>query len=521
MRRRAPAGLWVAGVAMAALALVPAVYLCVRAAEADADAWGLLLRDRTWGLLGRTLGLAAAVTTCAAVLALPLAWLTARTDLPGRRLWTVLLCVPLAVPTFVSGYVLLAAFGVGGALEQPLQRWGLPVPPVYGFPGALLALTVSTYPYFFLALRAGLLSQDPAWLEGARSLGLTPARAFFRITVPLLRPAFASGALLVGLYVLSDFGAVALVQYDAFSRAIYVQYEGAYDRSYAALLGLALVFVTVGVLALELWLRGRAGYHRSAKGAARAAAPVPLGGWRVPALLLCGAVVAVGVGLPVGVLVYWGVRGLSVESGPLLGPAWSSVSASMLGAVAAVVGALPLAFLAVRYPSRLTVVLERVSYAGYALPPIVLALSLVFLGVQAVPFLYGTLAMLVLAYVVRFLPQAVGVVRASLLQLNPHLPEAAASLGQPPSGVLRRVTAPLLRPGLLAGAALVFLTAMKELPATLLLAPIGFETLATRIWSATAEGRFAEAAVPALVLMAVSSLGVGLLVSQEGRSSPG
>lgn len=521
MTRRAPRWLWILGAAMSALALLPAVYLAVRAAEAEGGTWSLLLRDRTWGLLWRTLGLAAAVTACAAAVSLPLAWLTTRTDLPGRRVWTVLLCVPLAVPTFVSGYVLLAAFGTGGALEEPLSRWGLPVPPVYGFPGALLALTVSTYPYLFLALRAGLLSQDPAWLEGARSLGLTPARAFWRVTAPLLRPAFASGALLVGLYVLSDFGAVALLQYDAFSRAIYVQYEGAYDRAYAALLGLALVAVTVVVLALEVRLRGKAGYHRSAKGAARATSPVALGRWRVPALLLCGAVVALGVGLPVGVLLYWGVRGLTGEGGPVLGPALNSVLASMLGAVASVLGALPLAFLAVRYPGRLSLLLERGAYAGYALPPIVLALSLVFLGVRALPFLYGTLAMLVLAYLVRFLPQAVGVVRGALLQLNPHLPEAAASLGQPPPAVLRRVTAPLLRPGLLAGAALVFLTAMKELPATLLLAPIGFDTLATRVWSATAEGRFAEAALPALVLMAVSALGVGLLVSQEGGEAPG
>jgi iron(III) transport system permease protein len=521
MKRRAPWWLWGAGVVMAALALLPAVYLLVRASEADADTWRLLLRDRTWGLLWRTLGLAVAVTACAAAVSLPLAWLTSRTDLPGRRAWVVLLCVPLALPTFVSGYVLLAAFGTGGALEAPLARWGLPVPPVYGFPGALLALTLSTYPYFLLALRAGLHAQDPAWLEGARSLGLTPARAFWRVTVPLLRPAFASGALLVGLYVLSDFGAVALLQYDAFSRAIYVQYDGAYDRTYAALLGLALVGVTVAVLALEVRLRGRAGYHRSAKGAARATSPVPLGRWRVPALLLCGAVVALGVGLPVGVLLYWGVQGLSSGEGPVLGPAFNSVLASVLGAVASVLGALPLAFLAVRHPGRLTVALERAAYGGYALPPIVLALSLVFLGVQALPFLYGTLAMLVLAYLVRFLPQAVGVTRSTLLQLNPHLPEAAASLGQPASGVFRRVTAPLMRPGLLAGAALVFLTAMKELPATLLLAPIGFDTLATRVWSATAEGRFAEAALPALVLLAVSTLGVGLLVSQEGRSAPG
>src|SRR5688572_6664443 len=276
MSRRASRPLLAAGLGVAALSLLPTVYLVVRSAEASGEAWALLFRGRTLALLGDTLGLALAVTGCATALSLPLAWLTTRTGLPGRRVWTGLLCLPLALPTFVSGYVLLAAFGAGGALEAPLAGWGVAGPPVYGFPGPLLAL------------RAGLLAQDPALLESAWSLGLTPARAFWRVTLPLLRPAFTSGALLVGLYVLSDFGAVALVQYDAFSRIIYMQYEGAYDRSYAALLGLALVVVTLGVLALEEFSRGRAGYHRSARGASRARVLVRLGLWTVPALLLCG-----------------------------------------------------------------------------------------------------------------------------------------------------------------------------------------------------------------------------------------
>ncbi len=521
MSRRASRPLLAAGLVVAAISLLPAVYLLVRAADASSEAWSLLFRGRTLALLGNTLGLALAVTACATAISLPLAWLTTRTNLPGRRVWTALLCLPLALPTFVSGYVLLAAFGTGGALEAPLTQRGLPVPPVYGFPGALLALTLSTYPYLFLALRAGLLTQDPSLLESAWSLGLTPARAFWRVTLPLLRPAFASGGLLVGLYVLSDFGAVALVQYDAFSRIIYMQYEGAYDRAYAALLGLALVAVTVGVLALEERARGRASYHRSAKGASRAMVPVRLGFWSVPALLLCSAMVALGVGLPVGILVYWAVRGLSSGEATLLEPGLNSVLASGLAALLAVVAALPLAVLGARFPGRLATLLERSAYVGYALPPIVLALSLVFFGINVAPFLYGTLAMLLLGYLVRFLPQAVGALRGALLQISPHLGEVAATLGHSPPSVLVRVTTPLMAPGLLAGAALVFLTAMKELPATLLLAPIGFDTLATRVWSATAEGQFAQAAPPALLLLAVSALGVGLLLSQEERARPG
>ncbi|HYI01502.1 ABC transporter permease, partial [Hyalangium sp.] len=256
-------------------------------------------------------------------------------------------------------------------------------------------------------------------------------------------------------------------------------------------------------------------------GASRVTLPVALGRWRLPALALCGAGVAFGVGLPVGILVYWTAQGLAAGGAEVLGPAVNSVLASGLGALLAVVAALPLAVLGARFPGLLATVLERTAYVGYALPPIVLALSLVFFGIHATPFLYGTLAMLLLAYLVRFLPQAVGTLRTALLQISPHLTEAAATLGHPPAFVLARITAPLMAPGLLAGAALVFLTAMKELPATLLLAPIGFDTLATRVWSATAEGLFAQAAPPALLLMAVSGLGVGLLLSQEERANPG
>jgi iron(III) transport system permease protein len=205
----------------------------------------------------------------------------------------------------------------------------------------------------------------------------------------------------------------------------------------------------------------------------------------------------------------------------LLEPGLNSVLASGLAALLAVVAALPLAVLGARFPGRLAMMLERSAYVGYALPPIVLALSLVFFGINVTPFLYGTLAMLLLGYLVRFLPQAVGALRGALLQISPHLGEAAATLGHSPPSVLVRVTAPLMAPGVLAGAALVFLTAMKELPATLLLAPIGFNTLATRVWSATAEGLFAQAAPAALVLLATSALGVGLLLSQEERARPG
>jgi len=338
---------------------------------------------------------------------------------------------------------------------------------------------------------------------------------FFRVTLPQLKPAIIAGALLVALYSLSDFGAVSLLQYDSFSREIYIQYRSAFDRTPAAILALMLVALTAAILLLEGRTRGRGRYDR--RSVARAGTTVELGRWRWPALLFCGGVVAAALAAPIGVLSFWLVRGLAEGEPlrPLWNAAWSSVYASGLAAGAVAVSALPVAVLVVRFPGRVSGLVERMTYLGYALPGIVLALSLVFLGANYAPWAYQTLGMLVFAYAVHFLPQAVGATRAALLQVSPSVEEAARGLGRGPAGVLATVTAPLAGSGILAGAALVFLTTMKELPATLLLSPTGFETLATRVWGATTDAFFARAAAPALLLIALSAVPMYLLVIRE------
>jgi iron(III) transport system permease protein len=306
-----------------------------------------------------------------------------------------------------------------------------------------------------------------------------------------------------------------LLQYGSFSREIYIQYQSAFDRTPAAILALMLVALTAAILLLEGRTRGRSRYDRAS--AARPASPVPLGTWRWPALLFCGGVVTLALAAPVGVLAFWLVRGLAEGEPlrPLWNAAWSSVYASGLAAGAVALAALPVAVLAVRFPGRASRLLERMTYLGYALPGIVLALSLVFFGANYAPWAYQTLGMLVFAYGVHFLPQAVGATRAALLQVSPSLEEAARGLGRSPASVLATVTVPLASSGILAGAALVFLTTMKELPATLLLSPTGFETLATRIWGATTDAFFARAAAPALLLIALSAVPMYLLVIRE------
>jgi iron(III) transport system permease protein len=515
-RGRAPLLLTIPALATVGAVLLPLAYLVIRASGAERGAWNVLALDRTGRLVLDTGVLVGVVVLCAASIGVPLAWLVVRTDLPGRTFWAVAAALPLVIPSYVAALVLLGAFGPRGLLQDLLEEpFGIErLPEIYGLSGAAAALTLSTYPYVFLLTAAGLRNLDPALEEAARSLGHGGFAAFRRVTLPALRPSVAAGCLLVALYVLSDFGVVSLLDYPALTRSIYLQYQGLFDREPAAILSLVLVCLAALVLLVESRFRRRAGYHRSSPGAARAAVPVELGRWRWPALAFCSLVVGAFLLLPLAVLVYW-----SWQAGSLELPwdqAQNSVLASMLAAGVAVVAVLPVAFLSQRHPAPWTHALERASYTANALPGIVIALSLVFFGARYGGVLYQTLAMLVFAYFVRFVPQALAASSAALRTVDPRVEEAARGLGHGPLSVLWRITAPLIRPGLLAGAALVFLSAMKELPATLLLRPIGFDTLATEIWTATSVAAYSEAAPAALLLVAVSTPFVYLLATRHG-----
>jgi iron(III) transport system permease protein len=517
--RRPPIALAAPAVVATAAVALPLLYLVIRAASGGTDAWRVLARARMAELVLDTGLLVAGVTGVAVAVAVPLAWLVTRTDLPGRRLWAVGAALPLVIPSYVAALTMLAAFGPRGLLQRALlgplgvERG----PEVYGYLGALAALVLATYPYVYLLTAAALRDLDPSLEEAARSLGRRPRAIFRTVTLPLVTPSVAAGALLVALYALSDFGAVSLMRYDSLTRAIFLQYRSLFDRAPAAVLALVLVVLTVSVLAVEARSRGRARVHRSSPGAARPPALVSLGRWRWPAVAFCAGVVGLAVGGPLAVLGYWFSRAVSLPNAIEI--AWqaalNSVLVSALAAGCVVAAAFPVAFLAVRYPGRWTRALELGGYAANALPGIVIALSLVFFAANYASPIYQTLALLLAAYVVRFFAQALAAARSSIVRVDPALEDAARGLGRGPAGVFLSVTAPLVRSGLLAGATLVFLSTMKELPATLLLRPIGFDTLATEVWTDTSLGLYSQASIPALLLVVAAAPFVYLLTARR------
>lgn len=491
-----------------ALAVLPVAFVFGQAAAGGWDAAvAALVRPRVGVLLFNTGRLVLAGTACCLVLGAATAWLVERTDLPLRGALGVLLAVPVAVPAFVRGF-----------------GWISVLPGADRLAGALLVVTLTYYPLVYLPVRAALRSADPALEDAARSLGLGPGRTALRVVLPQVRRALIGGGLLVALDLLAEFGAFALLSYPTLTTAIYEQYRVGFDTAAVAPVALLLVALCALVLGGELALRGRR-HTRVGAGAPRPPSRHRLGAAAPAALLAVVAVLAAALGEPLAVLGYWLWHGRAgageggfghAGAGELSAAALNTFALGLAGAAAAMLVALPVALLAARESGPLATVLERLTYLAHVLPGIVVALALVTVSIRLVPGLYQSAPLLVTAYVVLFLPRALVSARSGLERAPPALAESARALGRRPAAVLALVTLPLAAPGLGAGAALVFLSVATELTTTLLLAPIGTDTLATQVWSHSTQLDFAGAAPFAALMVAVSVPATVLLTRQPG-----
>ena len=516
--RGAPVWVAIAAGSVVVAAMLPVVYLFIRGIDGGEATWDFLTRPQSMKVIWRTVTVIFTVTLFSLIVAVPAAWLTMRTNLPFRRVLAVALSLPLVVPSFVMATTLIEALGPKGSLQELLEPFGVErMPSIYGLPGATLVLVLMTYPYVYLTVRATIAGLNPELVEASRSMGYTVLGTFRRVTLPLLMPAIGSGGILAALYTLSDFGGVALMRHNTLTVSIMTNYQTSIDRTAGAAMSMMLVVFAVALLFIESTIRGRRRYDDASGNLGRTQRTISLGWWTLPALVFVLLPIIAGVLVPVAVLAEWLLRGFArgLEGAPIVTPLWNSLQASGLAAIATVLMALPVAFVTVRYRNWFSDLFGKAVYIGFGLPGVVVALSLVFFAVNFALVAYQTLLLLVFAYAVLFLPVALGSLRSGLMQINPGLEEAAQSLGKTQLQSFVRVTLPIMMPSIFASAAMVFLLTMKELPATLILGPTGFDTLATSIWSASSEAFFTQTAASSLILVAAAGVPTAWLVLRE------
>jgi|TARA_R110000850_G_scaffold7612_9_gene27527 iron(III) transport system permease protein len=521
----------------AALVLMPLLVLLLSWQAIDLDIWTHLLQTQLLQLIGNTLMLVAGVGTGVVVLGVSLAWLTSMCEFPGRRWFDWALMLPFAIPAYVLAFVMIGLMDFSGPVQTLLREWlgnDFRMVSIRSTGGVILVLVLVFYPYVYLLARSAFMAQGRGLMEAARVLGQTPWRGFTKIALPMARPAIGAGAALAIMETLADFGAVSVFNYDTFTTAIYKTWYGFFSLQTATQLASVLLLFVF----LALFVERRAQGSRRFPGVDR---PRPGAIYRLRgarawlASGYCLLVLAIAFIIPVIQLVFWLVDGGLAY---LDSRYWSLIrNTLLLGAMAAVLTVslgILLALARRLQPIRRVRSAVAVANLGYALPGSVLAVGIMFafswldnafliplrgwFGVeQPAPLLLGSLFALLLAYLIRFMAVAYGPLDTSLARIKPSLPEAAQSLGQSGWAVLRRIYLPLLLPGILSAGLLVFVDVLKEMPATLLMRPFGWDTLAVRIHGLTTEGNWERAALPALTLVLVGLLPVIVLIRRSAR----
>ncbi len=492
------------GACIAALLLSPLVLLALDARSAGwHEIHHVLLGGRALYLLGHTVVLSLLVALFAASVGVASAWCTERTRLPGRRAWTVLLVLPVAIPDDVVGYA-----------------WHSFAPTMNPLLAATLVMTLGTYPFVYLPVAAALRRSDPAMQDVAHSLGAGRARTFIWVTLPLIRTAVLGGCVLVMLTTIAEFGTFEIVRYQTFTTQIFTEFQ--FDSRAAAAMSVPLVCLALLVLAIDGIVPRRAVPRIAPQ---RAAIRGRLKWATVPILLALAALIALAIGVPLVTLVYWMAQSQhsTLPATATVGEAtWNTLRYSALGATAAVALALPVAMMTFRRAGPARLAIQRATFVALALPGVVVALSLVFFATRYAFGLYQTSVLLIAAYAIMHFPFAFVCVKTSVAQAPARFADVGRSLGRGPVAVFFRVTLPLLVPGLLAGFCLVFVIAVTELTATLILAPIGVQTLATQFWAYQSEVAYGAAAPYALVIVALAAIPAIVLALwfDRGRNVP-
>ncbi|MDE1185398.1 MAG: iron ABC transporter permease [Pantoea sp.] len=465
----------------------------------------LLFRPRVAELLLNTMLLIVFTIPVNLIIGIGLAWITERTALPGRRVWSLLCTAPLGVPAFIQSY-----------------SWVSLLPGIHGLSAAVFLSLLAYLPFIYLPVAAVLRRLDPELEYVAASLGLSPVAIFFRVILPQMKLAILGGVLLTVLHLLAEYGLFAMIRFDSFTTAIFDQFQSTFNGPAANMLAGVLTLICLLFLLMDLKIRGKTRYTRIGSGVPLRQKPVFL---RLHLVLLLSllplALVLLSLGVPLLSLLRWlWLGGVEVWHQPSLWLACKeTLELALVGAMLTTISAFPLAWLSVRYPQPLYRLMESCNYLTGSLPGLVIALALVTFTLRMAPPLYQTAVTLQLAYVLLYLPRALISLRAGIAQTPEELEHVAASLGKSPSRVIWLITLRLAAPAAASGAALTFIGITSELTATLLLSPLGTRTLATGFWSLTSEIDYVAASPYALLLVLLSLPLTGFLYRQSSRAA--
>jgi len=455
------------------------------------------------------------VVLASIAIAVPSAILTIKSNLPLKKILRVLLVMPIVFPSYIYALIFILAFGQNGITQKLLTRIGIEtIPSVYGFFGTFLCLTFLCFPYIFISVSASIMKIDTSYEEVAKSLGKSYWFTYRLIILPLLKPSIIAGCVLVSLYVVSDFGVVSLLHYRTFSSVIYNHYE-TIQRGTAA--SLSSIIILIGIIVLWFYKISETSepQYRSNAAVPRQGSLIQLGKLRWPIAIFLMLFVGIILIIPIWTLIYWAYD-FTLNYSQSFKPtyAFNSIYISILGSLTVVAISIPITILIVMKKNLWTRFIEKASYTGFVLPGIVVALSVVFFGINFLTPIYQTMTLLFIGYLILFLPVSIGILKPVLMQINPKLGESAKTLGASNLRIWKTISVPLMAPGFFAAFAILCMLIMKELPVTLILAPLNFGTLATSIWTHSTEANFGDAAIYSLVLLVITGSPIFILINR-------
>lgn len=503
---------------------LPLIYILYQAAGSSHDIWTNLLKAKIPILLFNTLSLALVTAVIACIIALTLAWLIIKTDLPFKKTFHWLAAMPLAIPVYIAAFTYITVLGPAGAIPKLISNilntkvLELNFNFIYSFMGVALIFSFFTYPYIYLLLCNSLKNIDGNLEDASISSGLKLKETFRKVILPLITPSIFSGSLLVIIYVMADFGAISMLRFESFTRVIYLQLIGRYDRASATILSSVLVLLIFVFLWIENYIRTNKTLYTSTN-TQKSSKVYKLNRWKIPCLVLVLVLVILTLTLfiPIATLIFWSIKGVfsGVLSIKLLKYVAISLFLSFITATIITLIALPVSFVNTRYKNNFYKMISKLSYTGFALPGIITALGTIFIFNRFLPSLYKTIFCLITAYVIKLLPHCLQNQENTLLQLSSSYEDTALTLGHKPWNSLRKVTIPLMKGGIISGWVLVFISVSKELPITLLLRPPGFDTMAVRVWIDASEGIYTSASPIALLLIGMSMLTMKFLMKYK------